>query len=163
MKKFVNNLRIKHLIKNNKFEKATQLLNKFESNNELSQESINLYRNLCLEGKVTKLYAQASGLFSKAKYKECREILEEVKKTIIANSEKFGFKKTSLNNFFEVVTSELEKNYNISNIPLKDMSLLRRKFQEKAKDIFPNEIGKEYSEIMVDTLLMPCVCKTFEK
>lgn len=160
MKKFINNFKIQRLIKNNKFEEAAKLLNKLESNNELSQESINLYRNLCLEGKVTKLYAQASGLFSKAKYKECREILEEVKRTIIANSEKFGFEKAPLNIFFEIVASELEKN---SNISLKEMNPLRRKFQEKAKDTFSNEIGKEYSEILVDTLLMPCICKTFEK
>lgn len=91
MKKLINKFRIQRLIENSRFEDAIQLLNKLESNNEFSQESINLYRNLCLDGKITDLYTQSSSLFSKAKYKECRETLEEVHKIIVANSAKLGF------------------------------------------------------------------------
>jgi len=162
MKKIINVFKIRHLIRKYKFKEATELLNKLESNEGLSKKSINMYRSLCLEGKVTRLYAQASVLFSDAKYKGCREILTEVKETIIANSEKFGFGKVPLNKFFEFIKSELTNNYNDDNVPLEEMAPLRNKFQKKAEELFPDEQGKEYGEILVDTLLMPCICKTYE-
>lgn len=163
MIKLINNFRIQHLIKKGKFEEATSLLDKFESNNSLPIETIKLYRNLCIEGKITQLHSRASDLFGKAKYKECAQILSEVKETMVANSKKFGLEENLLNNFFESIKREIENNYTSANVPLKEINPLRKKFQEKAKEIFPGNLGKEYSEILVDALLITSICKSFEK
>ena len=163
MRKFINNFRIQQLIKNSKFEKAGQLLNKIELSNGLSPESVSLYRDLCLEGTIIELYAQSGKLFSKGRYKESREMLEELRKIIIVNAEKLGTGKSELNNFFETVISEFQNTYSVDNISLEEIKPLRVKFQQMAKEIFPNKFGKEYSEILVDVLLMPSICKAFEK
>ena len=138
-------------------------MNKIELSNGLSPESVSLYRDLCLEGTIIELYAQSGKLFSKGRYKESREMLEELRKIIIVNAEKLGTGKSELNNFFETVISEFQNTYSVDNISLEEIKPLRVKFQQMAKEIFPNKFGKEYSEILVDVLLMPSICKAFEK
>jgi len=68
-----------------------------------------------------------------------------------------------LNNFFETAISEFQNTYSVDHISLEEIKPLRVKFQQMAKEVFPNKFGEEYGEILVDVLLMPSVCKAFEK
>jgi len=147
------------------FIKALSEIEDIKESSLLSQEaqkSLEEFQKTCVQEIALILHSEGIIPFQKGDYKRTAEILDDLRKHIVKHCEIFNIERSKLVNFIQYMENDIDSNPKEEMSP-RSLNPMKKKYKEKARELFDNEIAIASIEMLVDAIVIIFACSAMIK